>query len=377
MTQPLSDILVVSLEQAVAAPHLTCRMADAGARVIKLERADGTGDFARGYDQHAHGQSSFFVWLNRGKESLAIDIKNPEDMALLHRLLAKADVWVQNLAPGAMERAGLGSEALRAQYPRLITVDISGYGEAGPPYDEMKAYDLLVQAESGLTSITGSADEPGRVGVSICDLTTGLNAYTAVLEALIERGKTGRGTGVKASLFASLADWLTAPLIAYEQSDVIWPRNALRHPIMCPYGAFSANDGSKTLVACQAEREWHRFCEHVLQDKDFANHPKAAVNVKRVENRAFVESRIEEVTSQISRDEFHARLRKADIAFGAVNTMPDLSVHGALQRITVGTPNGPISYPAPPATRGAPRDDYGPAPGYDEHGGKIRAEFGV
>ena len=377
MTHPLSDILVVSLEQAVAAPHLTCRMADAGARVIKLERADGTGDFARGYDQHAHGQSSFFVWLNRGKESLAIDIKNPEDMALLHRLLAKADVWVQNLAPGAMERAGLGSEALRAQYPRLITVDISGYGEAGPPYDEMKAYDLLVQAESGLTSITGSADEPGRVGVSICDLTTGLNAYTAVLEALIERGKTGRGTGVKASLFASLADWLTAPLIAYEQSDVIWPRNALRHPIMCPYGAFSASDGSKTLVACQAEREWHRFCEHVLQDKDFANHPKAAVNVKRVENRAFVESRIEEVTSQISRDEFHARLRKADIAFGAVNTMPDLSVHGALQRITVGTPNGPISYPAPPATRGAPRDDYGPAPGYDEHGGKIRAEFGV
>ena len=377
MTQPLSDILVVSLEQAVAAPHLTCRMADAGARVIKLERADGTGDFARGYDQHAHGQSSFFVWLNRGKESLAIDIKNPEDMALLHRLLAKADVWVQNLAPGAMERASLGSEALRAQYPRLITVDISGYGEAGPPYDEMKAYDLLVQAESGLTSITGSADEPGRVGVSICDLTTGLNAYTAVLEALIERGKTGRGTGVKASLFASLADWLTAPLIAYEQSDVIWPRNALRHPIMCPYGAFSANDGSKTLVACQAEREWHRFCEHVLQDKDFANHPKAAVNVKRVENRAFVESRIEEVTSQISREEFHARLRKADIAFGAVNTMPDLSVHGALQRITVGTPNGPISYPAPPATRGAPRDDYGPAPGYDEHGGKIRAEFGV
>ncbi len=376
MSQPLSDILVVSIEQAVAAPHLTCRMADAGARVIKLERADGTGDFARGYDQHAHGQSSFFVWLNRGKESLAIDIKQPEDLALLHRLLAKADVWVQNLAPGAMERAGLGSEALREKYPQLITVDISGYGEAGPPYDELKAYDLLVQAESGLTSITGSADEPGRVGVSICDLTTGLNAYTAVLEALVERGKTGKGTSVKASLFASLADWLSAPLMAYEQSDVIWPRNALRHPIMCPYGAFSANDGSKTLVACQAEREWHRFCEHVLQDKEFANHPKAALNVKRVENRAFVEGKIEEVTSQISREEFHARLGKADIAFGAVNTMPDLSVHGALQRITVGTPNGPISYPAPPTTRGARRDDYGPAPGYDEHGVKVRAEFG-
>ena len=375
MSQPLTDLLVISLEQAVAAPHLTCRMADAGARVIKLERADGTGDFARGYDQHAHGMSSYFVWLNRGKESLAIDIKNLDDVALLHRLLAKADVWVQNLAPGAMERAGLGSATLRAKYPRLITVDISGYGDAGPPYDEMKAYDLLVQAESGLTSITGSPEEPGRVGVSICDLTTGLNAYTAVLEALIERGITGKGSGVKASLFASMADWLASPLMAYEQSDVIWPRNALRHPLMCPYGAFSSNDGSRTLVACQAEREWHRFCEHVLRDKDFALHPKAATNIIRVENRAFVEGKIEAVTSQISRDEFHARLRKADIAFGAVNTMPELSVHGALRRITVGTPNGDISHPAPPVIRGEARDDYGPAPAYNEHGLKIREEF--
>ncbi len=376
LSHPLSDILVVSLEQAVAAPHLTCRMADAGARVIKLERADGTGDFARGYDQHANGMSSYFVWLNRGKESLSIDIKKPEDLELLHRLLAKSDVWVQNLAPGAMERAGLGSAALREKYQQLITVDISGYGDTGPPYDTMKAYDLLVQAESGLTSITGSPEEPGRVGVSICDLTTGLNAYTAVLEALIERGKTGRGTGVKASLFASMADWLASPLITYEQSDVIWPRNALRHPLMSPYGAFSDSSGFKTLVACQNEREWVRFCEFVLQDKEFASHPKASSNVIRVDNRAFVEGRIEETTSQISREEFHARLRQADIAFGAVNTMPELSVHGALQRITVGTPNGDISFPAPPAIRGEARDDYGPAPGYDEHGPKIRAEFG-
>jgi len=375
MSQPLSDLLVISLEQAVAAPHLTCRMADAGARVIKLERADGSGDFARGYDKHAHGNSSYFVWLNRGKESLAIDIKNSDDLALLHRLLAKADVWVQNLAPGAMERAGLGSATLREMYPRLITVDISGYGDVGPPYDEMKAYDLLVQAESGLTSITGSPEEPGRVGVSICDLTTGLNAYTAVLEALIHRGITGKGSGVKASLFASMADWLSSPLMAYEQSDVIWPRNALRHPLMCPYGAFSSNDGSRTLVACQAEREWHRFCEHVLLDKDFASHPQAETNVIRVANRAFVEGKIEAVTSQLSRDEFHARLRKADIAFGAVNTMPELSLHGALRRITVGTPGGPISHPAPPAIRGEARDDYGPSPAYDEHGTKIREEF--
>jgi crotonobetainyl-CoA:carnitine CoA-transferase CaiB-like acyl-CoA transferase len=377
MSQPLSDIVVVSLEQAVAAPHLTCRMADAGARVIKLERADGSGDFARGYDKHAHGMSTYFVWLNRGKESVAIDIKKPEDMAMLHRLLEKADVWVQNLAPGAMERAGIGSDALREKYPRLITVDISGYGEAGAPYDTMKAYDLLVQAESGLTSITGSAAEPGRVGVSICDLTTGLNAYTAVLEALIERGKSGKGTSVKASLFASMADWLASPLMSYEQSGTIWPRNALRHAIMCPYGAFSASDGSKTLVACQNEREWVRFCEFVLQDKGFASDPKAESNVLRVEHRDFVEGQIEATTSKLSRDEFHGRLREADIAFGAVNTMPELSVHGALRRITIGTPNGDISAPAPPTTRGGARDDYGPAPAYDEHGGKVRKEFSL
>jgi len=176
-------------------------------------------------------------------------------------------------------------------YPQSITVDISGYGEAGPPYDKMKAYDLLVQAESGLTSITGSPEESGRVGISICDLTTGLNAYTAVLEALIERSNTGRGTCVKASLFASMADWLASPLIAYEQSKTIRPRNALRHPLMCPYGAFSSNDGSKTLVACQNEREWVRFCEYVLEDSDFAGHPQAAGNVGRVEHRAFIEGR--------------------------------------------------------------------------------------
>jgi crotonobetainyl-CoA:carnitine CoA-transferase CaiB-like acyl-CoA transferase len=375
MSKPLSDLLVVSLEQAVAAPYLTCRMADAGARVIKLERADGFGDFARGYDQHAHGMSSYFVWLNRGKESLAIDIKQPEDLALLHRLLAKADVWIQNLAPGAMDRAGLGSDTLRAKYPQLITVDISGYGDAGAPYNEMKAYDLLVQAESGITAITGSPEEPGRVGVSICDLTTGLNAYTAVLEAVVERAKTGKGSGIKASLFGSMADWMAAPLMAYEQSGAIWPRNALRHPLMCPYGAFPSNDGSRTLVACQNEREWVRFCEHVLQDPDFARDPKAETNVIRVENRAYVEGRIEQTTSQISRDEFHARLRKGDIAYGAVNTIPDVSKHGALRRITVGTPNGNISYAAPAVIRGAARDDYGPAPGYDQHGTKIREEF--
>lgn len=375
MSKPLSDLLVVSLEQAVAAPFLTCRMADAGARVIKLERADGSGDFARGYDQHAHGMSSYFVWLNRGKESLAIDIKRPEDMDLLHRLLAKADVWIQNLAPGAMARAGLGSDVLREKYPRLITVDISGYGEVGAPYNEMKAYDLLVQAESGITAITGSPEEPGRVGVSICDLTTGLNAYTAVLEAVIERAKTGKGSGIKASLFGSMADWMSAPLMAYEQSGSIWPRNALRHPLMCPYGAFPASDGSRTLVACQNEREWVRFCEHVLRNPDFAKDPKAETNVIRVANRAYVEGRIEEATRQISQEEFHARLRAGDIAYGAVNGVPEVSTHGALQRITVGTPNGAISYPAPPAIRGEARDDYGPAPGYDEHGSKIRKEF--
>lgn len=374
MSKPLDGILVVSLEQAVAAPFLTSRLADAGARVIKLERA-GSGDFARGYDDYVHGLSGFFLWLNRGKQSLAIDIKEPGDRALLERMLARADVWVQNLAPGATERAGLGSAALRERFPRLITVDISGYGDAGPPYDTMKAYDLLVQAESGLASVTGSASEPGRVGVSICDLTTGLNGVAAVMQALYGRERTGRGAGIGLSLFGSLADWMTAPILAYEHAGEIWPRMALRHPVLVPYGAYRTADDHLTLVACQNEREWRRFCEHVLRDAGYADDPEARSNVERVRNRERVDARIDAVTSTITRDELHARLRAGDIAFGAVNAVPDLLDHPAMRRIEVDTPAGRVAMPAPGVSFSDDDSTYRPVPALDEHGAAIRREF--
>jgi crotonobetainyl-CoA:carnitine CoA-transferase CaiB-like acyl-CoA transferase len=374
MPGPLDGILVVSLEQAVAAPFLTSRLADAGARVIKLERTEG--DFARGYDETANGQSSFFVWLNRGKESVTVDIKNPADKALVERLIAKADVWVQNLAPGAMERAGLGSRTLRERHRSLITVDISGYGEVGPPYDTMKAYDLLVQAESGLAAVTGSAFEPGRVGVSACDISTGMFCHSAVLEALFAREKTGEGKGIKASLFASMTDWMAAPVAFHEHGDKPWPRMALAHPTMVPYGAYKTGDGASTLVACQNEREWARFCETVLQNPGLALSPGFSPGVERVKNRDRVNAAIDAVLSTIDRDELAARLRKADIAFGRVNEVADVAKHPALRRITVDTPKGEISLTAPAVYYdGEPPPAYGPVPGLGQHSEAVRKEF--
>jgi itaconate CoA-transferase len=249
--RPLEGLLVVALEQAVAAPYCSSRLADAGARVIKIERPEG--DFARGYDASVGGLSSYFVWLNRGKQSLVADIKNPDDSALLHRLLAKADVFIQNLAPGAAERAGFGSEDLRRLYPRLITVDVSGYG-AGHSYTEMKAYDLLVQAESGLASITGHPAGPGRVGVSVCDIACGMAAHAAVLEALIARGITGEGSRLEVSLFDGMADWMNVPLLYFEGTGKAVERVGLAHPSICPYGAFETADGKLVLISIQNER---------------------------------------------------------------------------------------------------------------------------
>ena len=258
MTKPLEGLLVVSLEQAVAAPYCSSRLADAGARVIKIERAEG--DFARAYDSAVQGMSSYFVWLNRGKESLVADIKQPNDAALLHRLLSRADVFIQNLAPGAAARSGFGSEALRARHERLITVDISGYGETGE-YATMKAYDLLVQAEAGLAMVTGLPAGPGRVGVSIADVGCGMNAYTGVLEALIERQQTGRGKGLRVSLFDAVADWMNVPLLYFEGTGKAPQRLGLAHPSICPYGAFATNDGALVLISIQNEREWvHVLC---------------------------------------------------------------------------------------------------------------------
>jgi itaconate CoA-transferase len=372
--RPLEGLLVLSLEQAVAAPYASSRLADAGARVIKVERAEG--DFARGYDTAANGLSSYFVWLNRGKQSLVADIKNPADAALLHRILARADVFIQNLAPGAAARAGFGSEVLRARYPRLITVDISGYGEAGE-YATMKAYDLLVQAESGLAMVTGLPAGPGRVGVSACDIACGMAAHAGILEALIGRGITGHGKGLAVSLFDGMADWMNVPLLFFEGTGKAPARIGLAHPSICPYGAFALADGALVLIAIQNEREWAGFCAGFLGEPDLPQRPGFETNVIRVAHREMVDGHIAAVFATLTRAEAAARLRAANTAFGFVNDVAAFSHHPALRRASVGTPNGPVSIAAPPVLTSDGARTLGPVPGIGEQSAAIRAEFGT
>jgi len=372
MSQPLEGLLVVSVEQAVAAPYCSSRLADAGARVIKVERPEG--DFARSYDRVAKGQSAYFVWLNRGKESIALDIKNAEDQALLMRLIARADVFIQNLLPGAAVRAGFGSAELRARHPRLITVDISGYGEDGP-YAKMKAYDLLVQAETGLCSVTGRPEGPGRVGVSVCDIGAGMYAYMAVLEALIARGREGAGRGIAVSLFDALADWMTVPFLHQVYGGQAPARVGLNHPSIAPYGVYAAGDGGEVVISIQNEREWRRFCAQVLERPDLAADPRFNDNPARVANRPALNAEIAAALAPLTRDQAIERLRAADIAFGAVNSIADLAAHPQLRRIAVETPVGALEMIAPPARGTEPTRVYGPVPSLDQHGAAIRREF--
>jgi len=372
MAGPLAGLLVLSLEQAVAAPYCSSRLADAGARVIKVERAEG--DFARGYDRAAKGLSSYFVWLNRGKQSLVADIKNPDDAALLHRILAKADVFIQNLAPGATARAGFGSAALRARHPRLITVDISGYGETGE-YAGMKAYDLLVQAESGLAMITGHPAGPGRVGVSACDIACGMAAHAGVLEALIGRGITGQGKGLAVSLFDGMADWMNVPLLFFEGTGRAPERMGLAHPSICPYGAFALADGALVLISIQNEREWVEFCTKFLDEPDLPARPGFETNVIRVAHRAMVDAHIGAAFARLDRAQAAAKLRAANTAFGFVNDVAALAHHPALRRATVATPNGEVSLAAPPVRSNDGDRVLGPVPAIGEQSAAIRAEF--
>ena len=372
MILPLDGILVVSLEQAVAAPFCSSRLADAGARVIKIERAEG--DFARGYDSVVHGESAYFVWLNRGKESLVLNIKDEADAALLHRILARADVFIQNLAPGAAARAGLGSEALRAANPRLITVDISGYGEDGA-YASMKAYDLLVQAESGLCSVTGLAEGPGRVGVSACDISCGMYSYMAVLEALIARDKTGAGTSIKTSLFEGMADWMNVPLLQYDYGGTTPKRVGLNHPTIAPYGAYPTHDGGEILIAIQNEREFVRLAADVLEHPDMPTDPLFCNNEARCTNRPALDRIIIGAFTSIDRAALIDRLRNAAIAFGEVNDVAGLSNHPALRRIEVDSPTGPVAMVAPPARHDGVTPDLGPVPAVGEQSERIRREF--
>jgi itaconate CoA-transferase len=340
--------------------------------VIKIERPEG--DFARGYDTAAEGQSSYFVWLNRGKESVCLNIKDPGDKALLERLVAKADVFIQNLAPGAMARAGFGSAALRERHPRLITVDISGYGEEGE-YAAMKAYDLLVQAESGLAHVTGRAEGPGRVGVSACDIACGMNAHAAVLEALIERGVTGRGKGIAVSLFDGMADWMTVPLLQYEGTGHNPPRIGLAHPSICPYGAFGTKDGQLVLISIQNEREWALFCAHFLDEPELPRREGFRNNNERVANRPAVDAHIGRMFASLTREACAAKLRSANTAYGFVNDCEGLRNHPALRRVPVETPEGPVAIGAPPARLSDGARVLGAVPALGAHTASVRAEF--
>ena len=370
----LDGLLVVSLEQAVAAPYCSSRLADAGARVIKIERPEG--DFARAYDTAAGGMATYFVWLNRGKQSLVADIKDEHDSALLHRILVRADVFIQNLAPGAAARAGFGSDTLRARHPRLITLDISGYGDHGE-YAAMKAYDLLVQAESGLAMITGHPAGPGRVGVSACDIACGMASHAGVLEALIERGVTGRGKGLKVSLFDGMADWMSVPLLYHEGTGQEPQRIGLAHPAICPYGAFATADDSLVLIAIQNEREWAGFCARFMGEPDLPSRPGFENNVARVANRALVDGHIGAVFAGLTRDQAAARLRGANTAYGFVNDVAALARHPALRRMVIETPVGPISVASPPVILSDGPRDYGPVPAIGEHSAAIRREFSL
>lgn len=373
--RPLEGLLVVSIEQALAAPLCTARLVEAGARVIKIERAEG--DFARGYDQAANGASSYFTWTNQGKESVVLNFREQEDGELLEQLLGKADVFIQNLAPGAMARAGFGSERLRRDYPRLITLDISGYGER-EAVSHLKAYDFLIQAESGLTGISGGVNEMGRIGVSICDIGAGMTAHAAVLEALMMRERTGEGAALAVSLFDVAADWMSVPLIHQEYGKGAPKRVGLKHPSMAPYGAFETREGALTLISIQNDREWPRFCEVVLGDAAIAQDERFQSNNERVRHRDELEQLIHSVTRTLDQQEFKARLTEAGIAFGAVNSVADLGKHPALRRREVVTDNGDtISIPASPIRWLDAGNDqpyaHAPAKGADTE--RVRKEF--
>jgi itaconate CoA-transferase len=356
---PLEGLTVIAVEQAVAAPYCSSRLADAGAHVIKIERPEG--DFARGYDAAARGQSSYFVWLNRGKESAVVDLATSEGRAALEQLISTADVLLQNLKPGSMDKLGFTRERLRKDYPGLIICTISGYGDDGP-YAHRKAYDLLIQAESGLASITGGPDSASRVGMSIVDVATGATAHAAILEALIGRSRNGQGADIRISMFDVMADWLTVPLLNAEAGQPP-KRLGLAHPSIAPYGVFTSRDGKDILISIQSEREWKKLCAEVLRQPDLPNDPRLCSGVERVRNRAYTDKVVADIFGTLTRDDLLEHLASADIAFAEVNSMEDLSHHPHLRRIEVATPSGPVSYPAPAAIFVGRERHYGAVPG--------------
>jgi len=369
MTRPLDGITVISLEHAIAAPFCTRQLADLGARVIKVERP-GVGDFARAYDARVGGEASHFVWVNRSKESLTLDLKQPAALAVLQELVAEADVLVQNLAPGAAARMGLGAEALQAKHPRLIVCDISGYGEDGP-YRDKKAYDLLIQSEAGFLSVTGTPDDPCKSGNSIADIAAGMYAYTGILAALLQRGKTGKGSHIDVSMLESLAEWMGYPMYyAYEGAPPP-PRSAASHATIYPYGPFPAGDGGTVMLGLQNEREWRLFCEKVLLQPGLATDTRFDSNARRNENRDALRAIIVETFSALGTVQVVERLDAAQIANARMNDMAGLWAHPQLQARerwrNVGSPAGDIPALLPAGRQSAFDYRMDPVPAVGEH----------
>lgn len=374
---PLQGVTVVSLEQAVAAPFATRQLADLGARVIKVERA--AGDFARGYDTTVNGLASHFVWLNRNKESVVLDLKDPDDRRAMSKLLDTADVFVQNLAPGAAARLGLGAEELTAEHPRLVVCDISGYGSSGP-YRDKKAYDLLIQCEAGLVSITGSEGEPAKAGISVADIAGGMYAYSGVLTALYERERTGRGTAFEVSLFDALGEWMGFPYYYANYGGTPPPRAGARHAAIAPYGPFEAGDGSQVFLGVQNEREWVKLCEQVLELPELAGDPRFDSNPRRVENQEALRESIELAFAGMSSAEIVERLEGVGIANARMRTMAEFAEHPQLSSRDrwreVDSPAGPLQTLLPPVTVSGREPRMDPVPEVGEHTGAVLAELG-
>ncbi|MDB5869376.1 MAG: L-carnitine dehydratase/bile acid-inducible protein [Polaromonas sp.] len=378
MTRPLDGITVVSLEHAIAAPFCTRQLADLGARVIKVERP-GAGDFARAYDSRVKGQASHFVWTNRSKESLTLDLKQPDALAALKDLLGQADVLVQNLAPGAAARMGLSFEALSQLHPKLIVCDISGYGEDGP-YRDKKAYDLLIQSEAGMLSITGTPDEPSKAGNSMADIAAGMYAYTGILSALLLRAKTGQGSHIDVSMLESLAEWMGYPLYYAFEGAPPPPRTAASHASIYPYGPFQAGDGGTVMLGLQNEREWKAFCEMVLQDAGLATDARFDSNAKRNEHREALKALILTTFAGLSTAEVVARLDQAQIANARMNSMAEVWAHPQLKARgrwqTVGSPAGAIAALLPPGRNNSFDYRMDAIPAVGQHTDAILRELG-
>ncbi|MFD3944047.1 CaiB/BaiF CoA transferase family protein [Streptomyces sp. NPDC058579] len=377
---PLAGITVVAVEQAVAAPFATRQLADLGARVIKIERPDG-GDFARGYDTAARGLASHFVWCNRGKESVAVDLKDGRGLDLVRRLVAGADVFVQNLAQGAAARLGLDAATLCAAYPRLIAVDVSGYGPGGP-YAHKRAYDMLVQCEAGLVSVTGTAEQPVKSGIPAADIAAGMYAYAGVLAALVRRGTTGRGGPVEVSLLDSLAEWMGHPLHHGMHGGTAPARTGLAHAVIAPYDAYPTADGSLVLLSVQNDREWRRLAEQVLDRPDLADDPAFATNTARVAGRAATDAVVAGALAPLTAAEALARLDAAGIACARLNTVADLAAHPQLAARErwreVESPVGPLRSLVPPVTfPDGPDAPMGRVPGLGDDTDVVLGELGV